>query len=64
MEQSVIRDISKNGKDVAPGYYLKGGELRLDPDSALGKCFRNHIRDKFRPIGAPVPAFCLIGYTT
>lgn len=30
---------------------------RVDPETALGKCFRSRIRDKFRPIGAPVPAF-------
>ena len=25
----------------------------LNPDSALGQCFRSRVRDKFRPIGAP-----------
>jgi transposase len=29
----------------------------LDSESALGQCFRSRVRDKFRPIGSPIPAF-------
>jgi transposase len=29
----------------------------LDHESILGKCFRSRVRDKFRPLGAPVTNF-------
>ncbi len=29
----------------------------LDPDCPLGQAFANRIRDKFRPIGAPITDF-------
>lgn len=29
----------------------------LDSESALGQCFRCRVRDKFRPVGSPLPAF-------
>ena len=29
----------------------------LDAESALGQCFRCRVRDKFRPVGSPLPAF-------
>jgi transposase len=29
----------------------------LDAESVLGQCFRSRVRDKFRPIGSPLPAF-------
>ena len=29
----------------------------LDAESVLGQCFRRRVRDKFRPVGSPLPAF-------
>src|SRR3984893_5406118 len=29
----------------------------LDPESVLGQCFKSRVRDKFRPIGAPLADF-------
>lgn len=29
----------------------------LGAESVLGQCFRSRVRDKFRPIGSPLPAF-------
>jgi transposase len=31
--------------------------LTLDAESVLGQCSRRRVRDKFRPIGSPLPAF-------
>jgi transposase len=36
--------------------FLEGISI-LDPKSVLGKAFANRVRDKFRPIGAPVTNF-------